>query len=59
MTDHAKRTGVAVEAHYQFLTWLVPTVDKFPLKGVVTGSNPLARSPDPLCGGVNDRPEAG
>ena len=27
MNDHAKRTGPAVEAHYQFLLWLVPTVD--------------------------------
>jgi len=30
MIDNSKRTGAAVEAHYQFLMWLVPTVDKFP-----------------------------
>ena len=30
MTDNSKRTGPAVEAHYQFLTWLMPTVEKFP-----------------------------
>ena len=30
MSDNAKRTGPAVEAHYQFLLWLVPAVDKFP-----------------------------
>jgi 23S rRNA-intervening sequence protein len=30
MTDHSKRTGAAVEAHYQFLIWLLPTVEKFP-----------------------------
>ena len=30
MTDHSKRTGPAIEAHYQFLLWLVPTVDRFP-----------------------------
>ena len=30
MTDNAKRTGAAIEAHYQFLTWFVPTVEKFP-----------------------------
>jgi hypothetical protein len=30
MADHSKRTGPAVEAHYQFLLWLVPTVDRFP-----------------------------
>ena len=28
MTEHVKRTGPAVEAHYQFLLWLVPTVDR-------------------------------
>ena len=26
----ARRTGPALEAMYQFLLWLVPTVDKFP-----------------------------
>jgi hypothetical protein len=30
MTDNSKRTGAAVEAHYQFLAWLVPTIEKFP-----------------------------
>ena len=30
MTDNSKRTGAAIEAHYQFLVWLVPTVEKFP-----------------------------
>ncbi len=30
MADNAKRTGAAVEAHYQFLAWLVQTVEKFP-----------------------------
>jgi len=30
MTDNSKRTGAAVEAHYQFLVWLVPTIEKFP-----------------------------
>jgi hypothetical protein len=28
--DNAKRTGAAVEAHYQFLLGLLPTVEKFP-----------------------------
>ena len=28
--DNAKRTGAAVEAHYQFLLWLLPSVEKFP-----------------------------
>src|SRR5260221_11839424 len=30
MIDNSKRTGAAVEAHYQFLTWLIPTIKKFP-----------------------------
>ena len=30
MTDNSKRTGAAIEAHYQFLAWLVPTIEKFP-----------------------------
>jgi len=25
-----KRTGPAVEAHYQFLAWLLPAIEKFP-----------------------------
>mgnify|MGYP001252815529 FL=1 len=30
MADNARRTGPALEAHRQFLLWLVPTVEKFP-----------------------------
>jgi len=30
LADNARRTGAALEAHYQFLTWLVPTIEKFP-----------------------------
>ena len=30
MTDNAKRTGAAIEARYQFLLWLSPTLEKFP-----------------------------
>ena len=30
MTDNARKTEPAVEAHFQFLMWLVPTVEKFP-----------------------------
>jgi hypothetical protein len=30
MLDNSKRTGAAVEAHYQFLAWLMPTIEKFP-----------------------------
>jgi len=30
MSDNARRTGSAVEAHFQFLMWLIPAVEKFP-----------------------------
>ena len=30
MTDNSKRTGAAVEAHYRFLAWLAPAIEKFP-----------------------------
>jgi hypothetical protein len=30
MTDNARKTGPALEAHFQFLMWLVPAVEKFP-----------------------------
>jgi hypothetical protein len=28
--DGARKVGPALEAHYRFLLWLVPTVEKFP-----------------------------
>ncbi|MGA2293280.1 diversity-generating retroelement protein Avd [Bradyrhizobium sp.] len=30
MSDHARRTGPALEAHQQFMLWLVPVVERFP-----------------------------
>jgi hypothetical protein len=30
MTDNSRRTGTAIESHYRFLAWLVPTIEKFP-----------------------------
>lgn len=30
MTDSARRTGPALEAHQRFILWLVPTVERFP-----------------------------
>jgi hypothetical protein len=30
MVDNSRRTGAAIEMHYRFLTWLVPTIEKFP-----------------------------
>jgi hypothetical protein len=30
MTDNSRRTGAAIEAHYRFLAWLAPTIEKFP-----------------------------
>jgi hypothetical protein len=29
-TDRSRRSGVVVEKTYQFLLWLVPTLEKFP-----------------------------
>ena len=28
--DHARTTGAALEAHYRFILWLVPAVERFP-----------------------------
>ena len=28
--DHARSTGPALDAHYRFVTWLVPAVERFP-----------------------------
>lgn len=30
MTDNARRTGPAVEAHFQLINWLIETVERFP-----------------------------
>ena len=30
MSPSERRYGPAIEAHFQFLTWLIPTVEKFP-----------------------------
>jgi hypothetical protein len=30
MADHARRTGPAVEAHFQSMQWLIPAVERFP-----------------------------
>jgi hypothetical protein len=30
MSDNAKRTGAAIEAHYQLLRWLAVTIENFP-----------------------------
>lgn len=30
MADNSKRTGAAIEAHYQFLLWLGPALENFP-----------------------------
>jgi hypothetical protein len=48
MTDNSKRTGAAVEAHYRFLLWLVPTIEKFPRAHKFTVGERIEskRSPD-------------
>jgi hypothetical protein len=44
MTDNACKTGVAVEAHFQFLMWLVPAIEKFPRTARrLRGPSPLRR----------------
>jgi hypothetical protein len=30
MTDNARRTGPAVEAHYRLIAWLIETMEHFP-----------------------------
>ena len=30
MSPSERRCGPAIEAHFQFLRWLIPTVEKFP-----------------------------
>jgi hypothetical protein len=30
LADHAKQTGPALEKAYQFVLWLIPTIEKFP-----------------------------
>jgi hypothetical protein len=30
VTDNPKRTGAAIEAHYRFLAWFVPMIEKLP-----------------------------
>ena len=30
LNDQARQTGPALEAHYRFILWLVPTVERFP-----------------------------
>ena len=30
MPNHARATSAALEAHYRFILWLVPTVERFP-----------------------------
>jgi hypothetical protein len=30
MTDNARKSGAAIEAHFQFLMWLVPAIGEFP-----------------------------
>ncbi|WP_420449572.1 hypothetical protein [Candidatus Palauibacter sp.] len=29
-SDRARETGAALEGHYRFILWLVPTLEKFP-----------------------------
>jgi len=52
MTDDARRTGPAVEAHFQFLMWLMRAVDKFEKTGDMLGGGTVPPAPAvPLEGG--------
>jgi hypothetical protein len=42
MPDNSKRTGAAIEAHYQFIAWLLPAVEKFPRRQVLTVGDRIA-----------------
>jgi len=35
MTDNSRRTEAAVEAHYRFLVWLMPTIEKISQKSQI------------------------
>jgi formylglycine-generating enzyme required for sulfatase activity len=43
MTDNSRRTGAAIEAHYRFVVWLVPTIEKFPKSHKFTIGNSQTR----------------
>ena len=64
MADNAKTTGAAVEAHFQFLMWLIPTVEKFPRSHLARANgvdNPNHRTADGQAPAVqkNVRSQAG
>ena len=50
MTDNARRTDPALEAHQQFLLWLVPTVEKFPVTGEAEGGRIILHGQAPNRG---------
>jgi len=43
MTDNSKRTGAAIEVHYRFVVWLMPTIEKFPKSHKFTIGNSQTR----------------
>ncbi len=49
MTDNSKRTGVAIEAHYQFLAWLVPTNRKISEEPQVDDQRPYRNNLRSTC----------
>ena len=36
MVDNSRKTEAAVEAHFQFLLWLIPAIEKFPRSQIKT-----------------------
>ena len=41
--NRARTTGAALEAHYRFVLWLVPTVERFPRKQKFFSANASRR----------------
>ena len=48
MTDNSKRTGATLEAHYRFLMWFAPTLEKFPRSHKFTIGDRVAALPGQL-----------
>ena len=49
MSNNARRTGPALEAHYQLLNWLMQTVERFPKSRRSFYSVTASRPPRSMC----------
>jgi hypothetical protein len=48
MVDNARTTGPALEAHFRFLLWLIPAVERFPGARSFSGDRIQAAALDTL-----------